>query len=192
MKYSFSINEEIARWVTEVYIRTRESHSWWIAFTNPVAGPWKKVTALNGEGVPVEIYRFEREGERPDLILVNDKLKLVLVVEAKDFYQKLIAPEQMKKSVRVIKEVAAILESRTNEHWGERSTYKIVPSFLWYTENEDDILAEDKAVKESFREFSENKEIDLINIVISRKNESDILENNFIRNGKKQKGLDLN
>ncbi len=63
--------------------KKRAKNGWWVAFTNPIAGPWKKITALDGTGLPVEIYRFEREGERPDLILVNDIFKLVMIVKQK-------------------------------------------------------------------------------------------------------------
>ncbi len=84
INYTFNSNEEIARWSTEVYLKNHVDLGWWVAFTNPTAGPWKKILALSEEGTFVEIHRFIREGERPDLILVNDKLKVVVIVEAKD------------------------------------------------------------------------------------------------------------
>jgi hypothetical protein len=189
MKYSYEINEEIARWVTEVYIRTQRSKDWWVAFTNPIAGPWKKITALNGEGVPIEIYRFEREGERPDLILVNDKYKLIIIIEAKDFYQKLVAGDQMEKSVRVIAEVSKILEDCKNEHWGERSTYRIVPSFLWFAPDPKKILEEDSKVRSAFEKSSGMNKDDLLNIVITKDPSSGELFNNFVYKGKVNKDL---
>src|SRR5581483_5500662 len=142
INYTFNISEEIARWVTEVYVRSHKSLGWWVAFTNPIAGPWKKITALNGEGIPVEVYRFEREGERPDLILVNDEHKLIIIIEAKDYYQKLVASDQMKKSVRVIEEISSILKNCGNKHWEIRKNYRIIPSFIWFCYDSRTILDE--------------------------------------------------
>ncbi len=179
IKYNFNINEEIARWVTEVYVRSHQELGWWIAFTNPIAGPWKKINALNGEGVPVEIYRFEREGERPDLILVNDAEKTILIVEAKDFVEKLIAKDQMTKSIRVIEEITLILRSCSNEHWISRREYKIIPSFLWYTDKEENIHDEDELVKKTFKVLASAENVDLFNIVVTKNNIGN-LENNFV------------
>lgn len=188
INYTFNISEEIARWVTEVYVRNHQSLGWWVAFTNPIAGPWKKITALNGEGVPVEVYRFEREGERPDLILVNDKYKLIVIVEAKDYYQKLIIADQMKKSVRVIEGISLILKNCGNEHWEIRKDYKIIPSFLWFCEDPIKILTEDKIVRNNFIKYSNSDPRDLLNIVISRDGK-DILNNNFVYGEKINKEL---
>ncbi len=180
IKYTFNINEEIARWVTEVYVRDNKNLDWWVAFTNPIAGPWKKITALNGDGVPVEIYRFEREGERPDLILVNDTHKTILIIEAKDFVQKLVAGEQMRKSARVIKEITSILRNCGNEHWVSRKDYKIIPSFLWYTDKQDLIKPEDELVRVTYKTVADD-DSELLNIVIT-KGESGDLKNNFVYN----------
>lgn len=188
IKYTFNINEEIARWVTEVYVRNQQELGWWVAFTNPIAGPWKKITALNGEGVPVEIYRFEREGERPDLVLVNDKYKIVIVVEAKDTYQKIVALDQMKKSARVIEEISSILKTCPNEHWSKRMNYTILPSFLWFSEDEKNLLNEDGIVKQSFEKFSKLNSESLINIIITR-DASGNLHNNFLYKGKISRDL---
>ena len=37
--YTFRLTEEIARWAFEVVCKN--SSDWYIAFTNPTAGPWK-------------------------------------------------------------------------------------------------------------------------------------------------------
>jgi len=79
-EYEYSINEEITRWVLEVYINNH-TDNWKIAFTNPTAGPWKKIIAPS---TSKEIYRFIREEARPDLIIVNDILSTILIIEAKD------------------------------------------------------------------------------------------------------------
>ena len=183
INYTFNISEEIARLVTEVYVRNQQSLGWWVAFTNPIAGPWKKITALNGESVPVEVYRFEREGERPDLILVNDKYKLIIIVEAKDYYKKLVTADQMKKSVRVIDEISLILKNCGNEHWALRKDYKILPSFLWFCKDSEQIQAEDKIVKDAFVKHSRSDPKDLVNIIISRDIKNN-LNNSFVYQGK--------
>lgn len=183
INYTFNMSEEIARWVTEVYIRNKQSLGWWVAFTNPVAGPWKKITALNEAGVPVEIYRFDREEERPDLILVNDKYKLIVIIEAKDFYQKLVSIDQMKKSIRVIDDISLILKNCQSEYWIARRGYKILPSFLWFCEDSAQILLEDKIVKDAFIKYSKSDPRDLVNMVISKDSENN-LNNSFVYQGK--------
>ena len=188
INYTFNISEEIARWVTEVYVRNHQKLGWWVAFTNPIAGPWKKITALNGEGVPVEIYRFERDGERPDLVLVNDKYKLIIIIEAKDYYQKLIAVDQVTKSVRVIDDISSILRNCGNEHWVSRKDYKIIPSFLWFCEDSEKILDEDRIVGDTYAKYSKSDRKDLLNIVICR-DENNNLNNNFVYQGKINKEL---
>ena len=188
INYTFNISEEIARWVTEVYIREQQSFGWWVSFTNPIAGPWKKITAPNNKGIFVEVYRFEREGERPDLVLVNDKYKLIIIVEAKDTYQKIISSEQMNKSVRVVSEISLILSTCDNENWAQRKTYKILPSFLWHTENPDDILDQDKIVKEVFIKCGGLNSDDLLNIVVSRDINNNLF-NNFVFKNKIMKDL---
>ena len=63
--YSYTINEEIVRWAFEVFLRNKSEDKWWVAFTNPTAGPWKKIEAPNNGGKLFEIYRFAREEDRP-------------------------------------------------------------------------------------------------------------------------------
>ena len=80
--YNFRLTEEISRWAFE--IRCRESLDWYIAFTNPTAGPWKTIKGTDQFGKEGEVYRFELEQPRPDIILVNDKLRVIVIIEAKD------------------------------------------------------------------------------------------------------------
>jgi hypothetical protein len=191
INYSYKVNEEIARWIMEVYVRNNKSLGWWIAFTNPTAGPWKKIIAPDSNGLSIEIYRFVREEERPDLILVNDKKKVIMIVEAKDYCSKLIADSQMKKSVRVIKDVSIILRNKCDsKHWEKRKNYKIIASFLWFCEKED-IASEDKLTKASFDKFNMNiADKNLLNIIISKTSEEN-LESTFIYNGDTSKDLDF-
>ena len=87
------LNEELARWAFEIIISNNTE--WEIAFTNPTAGPWKTVKAhslkTNKKG---EVYRFILEEDRPDIIIYNDKLKSLIIFEAKDNLEKLLEEEQ--------------------------------------------------------------------------------------------------
>ena len=91
-----SISEEIVRWSFEISVN--RSDDWFIAFTNPTAGPWKRITAPDGEGKVGEIHRFEIDETRPDLILINDKTKHVLIIEAKTTFKDLQKPAQIAKT----------------------------------------------------------------------------------------------
>ena len=175
INYTFLVNEEIARWVTEVYVKSNPHLGWWIAFTNPTAGPWKKIVAPSEEGVYEEIYRFLREGERPDLILVNDVAKTILIVEAKDYCSRIITSTQMQKSVRVINEITHVLTSCAHKNWGVRSKYKILPSFLWFCQI--DPLEEHRLVEGAFNQFKSGSNTnDILNIIVQKD------KNNFMRN----------
>ena len=45
---SFNVTEELARWRFELEIKA--SRDWWIAFSNPTAGPWKRLMGRSGDG----------------------------------------------------------------------------------------------------------------------------------------------
>lgn len=176
INYSFSPNEEIARWTTEVYVQTHTDLGWWIAFTNPTAGPWKKILALSDEGTFVEIHRFIREGERPDLILVNDKLKTVVIVEAKDSFEKLYNNTQMTKSIRVIKEITDVLNNSKNPVWASRLTYKVIPSFLWMITKPEEVEGQCLSIQKMFDDLRKTSDF-LLNIVITSDKASNLVSN---------------
>jgi hypothetical protein len=182
INYTYSLNEEIARWATEVYIKKNPRLKWWIAFTNPTAGPWKKVVVQNEDGTSIEIYRFVREEERPDLILVNDDLKIILIVEAKDYVEKLISGDQMEKSIRVIQAMTKILSESQNPHWAIRKNYRVVPAFLWMCETTGNIQKEDKLIQSEFLAKWSGPKTQILNIIIS-KDRDENLENAFVYNG---------
>jgi hypothetical protein len=191
INYTYKINEEIARWATEIYIKKHSKLKWWIAFTNPTAGPWKTIVAPNDKGKYQEIYRFEREGERPDLILVNDEVKAIIIIEAKDNYVKLADASQMIKSIRVINDISDVLKEIKKKHWGERKSYRIIPSFLWACENEANIEVENESVRNIFDKNNtttiDNK---LLNVVIIQDTKGN-LSNTFIYENKRYKHLDF-
>lgn len=131
--YNFRLTEEISRWAFE--IRCRESLDWYIAFTNPTAGPWKTIKGTDQFGKEGEVYRFELEQPRPDIILVNDKLRVIVIIEAKDSIEKLTSGDQAAKSVNVVETLAATLKrGDTNPHWRGRAFYPVITGLLWGAE----------------------------------------------------------
>lgn len=125
------IDEEVARFAFEVHLKLH-CPDWFVAFTNPTAGPWKRVTAPDAERRWGEVHRFEREELRPDLVVVNDLLRVILVVEAKDDVSKLRLEAQASKSAEALDNIATVLASRaTNTYWGPRAQYVTVCGLLW-------------------------------------------------------------
>lgn len=132
---TYHLTEEISRWAFEVHCR--EKTQWSIAFTNPTAGPWKTVKAQNKSGVFGEVYRFALEENRPDIILINDSLRLIVIVEAKDSLSKLVHETQDEKSVEVVDSLARSFHAlRDNPFWGNRYTYPVITGLLWGAESE--------------------------------------------------------
>jgi len=129
-KYTYKLTEEIARWAFEV--KCRQSADWYIAFTNPTAGPWKVIKCTDREGKLGEVYRFDLEETRPDIIIVNDKLEIVIIIEAKDSLNKLLAGDQAEKSVMVVANLFKTLSGLyKSPFWGHRTKYAIVTGLLW-------------------------------------------------------------
>lgn len=133
LPYDYALSEEIARWTFEVHLTQNSTarQNWFISFTNPTAGPWKRMTAPGDDGKPVEILRFKQKQERPDLVLVSDSLRQLLIIEAKDSLPKLVKPEQMRKSVSVILDLKKELSALMVPAWVRRRGYQLVPGFLW-------------------------------------------------------------
>jgi hypothetical protein len=133
LPYTFRLTEEIGRWAFEVHLHALPD--WYIAFTNPTAGPWKRLMARDEAGVEGEVHRFEREEDRPDLVLVNDRLSTLLIIEAKDSLGALVVPAQVTKSAEVVKTLAETLSLRAeNAYWLTRSDYQVLPGLLWGAE----------------------------------------------------------
>lgn len=128
--YSYRLTEEIARWAFEIICRG--TSDWYIAFTNPTAGPWKSVKSRAADGTEGEIYRFGSNEERPNIVLVNDRLGIIIIIEAKDFLENLTAGRQISKSVQVVSDMSGILHGlRNNKFWQTRWQYKIITGLLW-------------------------------------------------------------
>ena len=144
-EYSYKLTEEIARWAFEVRINN-ESRDWDIVFTNPTAGPWKRIMASNEDGIKGEVYRFDREEDRPDLILVNDDLKIVTIIEAKDSLEKLVTDGQIIKSANVVNNLSNKLHNlRNHKYWGNRNTYVYIAGLLWGAESKSTVKMRESA-----------------------------------------------
>jgi hypothetical protein len=143
-RYRFELSEEIARWAFEVHLALLPE--WHLAFTNPTAGPWKRLVALDAGGNEVEVHRFRREENRPDLVLVNDGLRVIVIVEAKGRLAALVAREQVEKSCAVVQSLAGAL-AKLVEHseWRSRIDYTVVPGLLWGATNRTAANARDAA-----------------------------------------------
>lgn len=131
--YEYKMTEEIVRWVLDVHIRTNDMarRKWWIAFTNPTAGPWKSFKAKTDKGMK-EVHRFGRSDYRPDLVLVCDDLRLTLTIEAKSECEKLTSERQMMKSVEALQDMCNVSRSLSDHPaWAQRSSYHCIPGFAW-------------------------------------------------------------
>ena len=129
------VSEEIVRWAFEVSLH--KSDNWKIAFTNPTAGPWKRVMALNPAGAAGEVHRFEIDEKRPDLIIYSDKYKVVVIVEAKPDLGGLSTEEQIEKTSALYGRLSSILKTKKNNaFWGGRSEYRYELGLLWGKKNE--------------------------------------------------------
>ena len=79
-----------------------------------------------------EVYRFILEEDRPDIIMYNDSLRVVLIFEAKDSLEKLLEKKQAEKSAAVVVKLANILHAKgTNDFWKGRENYNIILGLLW-------------------------------------------------------------
>lgn len=126
----FKLTEEISRWAFEISVK--KNKDFWIAFTNPTAGPWKTIISKDKKNNFGEIYRFKKEEERPDVILVSDTFKLIIIIEAKDSFEKLSKGEQVDKSCLVVKNISIKLKNiKNNNFWLNRYDYEIINGLLW-------------------------------------------------------------
>lgn len=129
MKYNFKLTEEIVRWVFEVEIKKNPS-DYYIAFTNPTAGPWKKIKFKVQDGLK-EVYRFESKEKRPDLVLVDDNNKKICIIEAKDHLKNLIKNNQPEKTVSVFFDMIDKFKNSKDVLLKSKSKYTMVFGLLW-------------------------------------------------------------
>ena len=166
MRHINRLNEEIARWAFEIIFKTNES--WKIAFTNPTAGPWKTIKAISkANGTEGEVYRFILEEDRPDIIMYNDDLEMVIIFEAKDSLSKLIDSTQAKKSAAVVVKLAEILQAKgSNAFWRGRENYKVILGLLWGSTNYPETENEKKKLYDYYHHLIENEDSVFSDIII--------------------------
>lgn len=129
------LSEEVVRWALEVELQ--RGSTWKIAFTNPTAGPWKRVMAENSVGELGEIHRFEIDEKRPDLIIYSDTHKTVVIVEAKTDISGLQNSDQIVKTSTLFTSLSEMLKQKSsNGHWGSRATYSYQLGLLWSKKRE--------------------------------------------------------
>lgn len=165
IEHNYRLTEEIARWAFEVQLK--QLPTWTIAFTNPTAGPWKRVMATDSKGKIGEVYRFPRESDRPDLILISDELEHVVIIEAKDSLPKLLVPSQKEKSINVVASLADKLRSlRDNAFWGARANYQVIPGLLWASDTKASKEIVQKCLQSYGDGFNKVKDLRGTNILI--------------------------
>lgn len=124
------VTEEVARWVFEVHLEAQSE--WAVVFTNPTAGPWKRVMAADASGQIGEVHRFLREDTRPDLVLVSDIHEAIIIVEAKTRLEQLTTSAQASKTVAVVRDMGRLLRSsRSNRYWHRRADFTVMCGLLW-------------------------------------------------------------
>jgi len=92
MEEVYTINEEIVRQTLEVkfQVSSETKDEWFISFSNPTAGPWKKIMFITEDYKIIRIGGYEKEEKRPDLIVYSRTHKLLFIIEAKDYLPELI------------------------------------------------------------------------------------------------------
>lgn len=129
--YLFTLTEEFVRFCFEVHLKTKASPAWVVGFTNPTAGPWKKIMLPHDKG-KIEIGRYERDEERPDFILFNQSKGVCIVLEAKDIYEKVASASQMVKNISVYKkEKRRLLASKQLNEWVNSNDVLMINGLLW-------------------------------------------------------------
>jgi hypothetical protein len=133
--YSYKLTEEISRWAFEVLLF--EGNQWVVAFSNPTAGPWKTIKSSDNNSIFGEVYRFDLEEKRPDLLIINDSLEIIIIIEAKDSVAKLTSSDQPKKSIEVAEDLTIKLKNiKNHQFWLHRYKYKFISGILWGIEDE--------------------------------------------------------
>lgn len=160
------LNEEIARWAFEILFKMNDD--WKIAFTNPTAGPWKTIKANSLDtGDEGEVYRFALKEDRPDIIMYNDRLKTIIIIEAKDSLEKLIVAAQAKKSAAVVVELAKVLRSkRLNTYWKGRENYRVILGLLWGSTDEPETDSEKDRLYDYYYELVKDEKTVFSDLII--------------------------
>ncbi|GAC1609883.1 MAG: hypothetical protein NVS3B3_17360 [Aquirhabdus sp.] len=122
------LSEEIVRWTFELACQNNKMR--YVAFTNPTAGPWKRVLGQVSEGA-YEIHTFGKEESRPDVIVVCDTLRAIYVLEAKDGRVKLDSDTINKTYLLSETFKERFAKFTGNEKWIIRANYNVITGFLF-------------------------------------------------------------
>ncbi len=132
-----SLSEEVVRWGFEVALQSTKD--WKIAFTNPTAGPWKKISGADPHGKVGEVHRFEIDETRPDLVIYSDRKEAVIIIEAKTELAGLLDGDQIAKTTGMYERLTSKLRScEKNPYWQKRSAYSYNLGLLWGTDKYDE------------------------------------------------------
>lgn len=161
-----NLNEELARWAFEIIFI--KNTSWRVAFTNPTAGPWKTIKATSKTSYKVgEVYRFLLEEDRPDIIMYNDELQLILIIEAKDNIKKLLEEDQARKSADVVVKLSNILRSNgENLFWKGREYYKVVIGLLWGSTDKPESAHNKDRLYSLYKDLLKDEDVVLSTVII--------------------------
>lgn len=130
MVFDYNLTEEVVRWSFEVMIS--KNHDWLIAFTNPTAGPWKTIKLLDRYQRIEDAKKFEIDEKRPDLILINYRLKEVIIIEAKDNLNKLMPFKQIEKTVNVYIKIKTFLKEELDpSDWNDLDKFNYRFGLMW-------------------------------------------------------------
>jgi len=127
--------EEVIRWRFEVALECRTLENGvagtsFVAFTNPTAGPWKRVVGPKLQE-SYEIYRFGSKESRPDVIVVSDLRRRIYVLEAKDEAAKLTT-QVIKKTYEIAGKFNVVFGAFGNhEDWAPRKSYVVSVGFVF-------------------------------------------------------------
>ncbi len=102
-----------------------------------------------------------------------------MIVEAKYDLRSLLNDEQMKKSVKVVYDMATILKKIKHEIRKDMKDYQIITSFLWYCHDLKNGIYESNLVEAKYMtHILEGLSRDIVNILIHKENSS--LTNSFV------------
>ena len=103
----------------------------------------------------------------------RNTIKIIIINEAKDDFQKLINQNQLKKSLKVLQNISRVLRDTKTKAWGERNNYKIIPSFLWAESYSAEVIKHHREINKSTSEILGTK-TNSLDVVVSKTEDSSL------------------
>ncbi len=179
-KFEYVITEEVVRFCFEIHLKSK-SKDWAVAFTNPTAGPWKKIFAIEGTK-KIEIGRYEREEVRPDLILLSKSLRACIIIEAKDGFGKISTDMQMQKNIAVyLKEKKRLQAAPYLRKWVLQGDTLFVNGLLWFSTSRESA----EQMKTLYKRYAQQQNNDPLLMVEVIKEGDDLVCYGYIESGEK-------